>query len=775
MKHFTSYLLFAFLTVISSTAFSQAKFTISGAVRASSSGETIIGATIQVSGGQVGVTSNQYGFYSLTLPSGSYTLVISAVSMQTLSIPVDLHKNVVMDLSLPEASTQLKEVIIDAGDKDKKLSSPQMGAEHLTMNAIKSVPVLFGEKDLMKTMQLLPGVASAGDGSSGFFVRGGSADQNLILLDEAPVYNASHLLGFFSTFNSDAIKDVTLYKAEMPAQYGGRLSSVLDIKMNEGNNEQFHGNIGLGAIAAKASIEGPIKKKKSSFLVTARRTYLDLFMKLSGDSTINKNSLYFYDVNAKLNYDLGSRDKLYVSGYLGKDVLGIYDQFNLQWGNATGTLRWNHTFGPRLFANTSFISSYYNFKMTIYNNGPHYQVTSRLNDVDLKQDWQWFPSPDHNVHFGFSSIYHVIHPDQLTGSPGSGINDSSFQTRYGWENAVYLSDDWKISRDLTFSGGLRVTDFGVYGPGKFYDVNAAGMVTDTPQYSRGQLAKNYLNPEPRLALAFQVNPHSSLKGSYGRTVQNVHLLSNSTNSLPIDKWVLSDNMIQPEIADQVSLGYYRESAMHIFSWSLEAYYKWMQHQIDYRTGANTEITDIVESELLYGKGRAYGLETMLKKNKGKLTGWISYTYSKSQLQIDGINHDQWYNASQDRTHNIAIVGIYHLNPRWTLSADWVYYTGNPVSWPSGKYASGDRVVYYYSERNGYRMPAYHRLDLGATWEMKTKGRIKKEIAFTLYNAYDRQNAYLITFRQDPNNADQTQALQTTLFGIIPSISYNLKF
>jgi hypothetical protein len=752
----------------------QSRHTISGAVRSKKTGESIIGASVSVQGMNIGVVSNDYGFYSITLPDGKYTLVISAVGLQPQEVPVELNKNIQLNTQLEEENNQLEEVKVSAAQsKGRSISSPQMGVEHLSIKETRNIPVLLGERDVMKTLQLLPGVKSAGEGNSGFYVRGGGADQNLILLDEAPVYNASHLLGFFSTFNSDAIKDVTLYKTGMPAQYGGRLSSVVDVKMNDGNNQDFHVNGGIGLISAKLNAEGPIQKDKSSFLVTARRTYADVFLKLSNDTAVKNNTLYFYDFNTKLNFTLGKNDRLYVSGYFGRDNMTSGNLFGLSWGNATGTVRWNHNFGSKLFVNTSAIFSNYNYKIRINNNGANFTIFSQLRDWNLKQEWQLYMNPRNTLRFGFNSIYHAIRPGDLTAT--SGLNDTSFQKRYGWENAVFINDEWKLNKKLNVSYGLRVSSFSVLGKGNFYNITPDGKITDTTFYKSGQIVKTYFNPEPRLALSYQLNTISSVKASYVRNTQSMHLVSNSTSSLPTDKWVATNNIIKPEISDQFSVGYYRNFSNNRYELTVEAYYKSMQNQIDYRDGANVLSNDAIETQLLFGKGRAYGIEWLLKKKAGRFTGWLSYTLSKSEKQINGINNNQWYNARQDRTHDVAIVAMYELNKKWSFSANWVYYTGDAVSFPSGKYTVDNRVVFYYTERNGYRMPAYHRLDLGATLQLKKRKRYSSELAFSLYNAYGRQNAYVITFREGKDDPNKTEAVRTTLFSFVPSVSYNFKF
>ena len=769
-------LLLLFLSMMSLGLSAQVKHTISGSVKAKATGESIIRATVIVSGKNIGVTTNDYGYYSLTLPEGKYTLVISSVGRQSKSTDVDLKENIQLETQLEEQG-QLQNVVVTAqSSRGRTIRGTQMGVEHISTAEIRSVPVLFGERDVLKTLQLLPGVKSVAEGNSGLSVRGGGTDQNLILLDEAPVYNASHLLGFFSTFNSDAIKDVTLYKGDMPAQYGGRLSSVVDVRMNEGNNQDYHVTGGVGLISAKINVEGPIEKDKSSFLFTARRTYADMFLKLSSDSTKNKNSLYFYDLNAKLNFTLSDRDKLYVSGYFGRDELSSADIFGINWGNATATVRWNHSFGPRLFSNTSLIYSDYNYKLKINNNGSDYLVRSELRDLNLKEELQWFLNPRNTLRFGFNSIHHSMTPGVLDSQgANSGVNDTAFQRRYGLENAVYISNDWKASERVNVTYGGRLEAFSAIGKGDFYNVSPAGQVIDTIHNGSGQILKTYVNPELRLGVSYQLDPNTSLKASYAGNTQNMHLLSSGSAGLPTDKWVLSNNMIRPERSHQVSVGYYKNLRDDKYELTVEAYYKALQNQIDYRDGANVLSNGTIETELLYGKGRAYGVEWLLRKKQGRLTGWIGYTLSKSEKKIDGINNDQWYNAYQDRTHDISIVGMYKLDRKWLLSGSWVYNTGNAVSFPSGKYKSDGRTIYYYSERNGYRMPAYHRLDLSATVQLKQTKKFSSELAFGVYNAYARNNAFIITFRDNKTDPNKTEAVQTTLFSAVPFISYNFKF
>ncbi len=750
------------------------KYSLHGTIKAKETGEVIIGATVSVTGHATGTASNEYGFYSLTLPQDDYTLDISGVGMKPQQIKVSLNKDVKLDILLEEEVTNLQEVTVKASSTGRSLKNPQMSVEKINVHEVRTIPVLFGERDILKTIQLLPGIKSAGEGNSGFYTRGGSADQNLILLDEAPVYNASHLLGFFSTFNSDAIKNVTLYKGTMPAQYGGRLSSVLDIKMNDGNNQDFAVSGGIGLIASRINVEGPLQKDKSSFLVSARRTYADVFLKL-GDSSLKKTKLYFYDLNTKMNFILGDKDKIFVSGYFGRDVLSRDKVAGINWGNATGTLRWNHVFNNKLFSNTSLIYSNYDYKINVHTESTDYGILSRIRDWNLKEELQLYANANNTVIFGINSIYHTIKPGEISVTGNTGTVTQGLQDRYSLDNAVYANNSWKINNRWNLTYGLRMSAFTILGEGDYYKLDDTGKVIDTTHYGSGEIVKTYWNAEPRVAASYQLNSLSSFKASYTRNTQNLHLISNSVSSSPTDKWMASTNIIKPEIADQVAIGYYRDLKNQQYEVNVEAYYKTMQNQIDYRDGAEVFTNEAIETQLLYGKGRAYGIELLLRKKTGRLNGWISYTLSKTERKIDGINNNQWYNARQDRTHDIAIVAMYQLNKKWTLSANWIFYTGDAVTYPSGKYTIDSEVYFYYSERNGYRMPNYHRLDIGATKQLTRGKRFSSELNFSVYNAYGRANAYQVSFRESETDPDKTEAVKTSLFTFIPSISYNFKF
>jgi hypothetical protein len=760
---------------IALASFAQKKHTISGTVTDAKTGETLLGANIiLLENHSMGVLSNSYGFYSITAPENTYTLVASYTGYVNDTVRLSLIKDQMLPLALRPETRQLEEVVI-TGRRSDNITRTLPGMQKVSMEEIKNVPVIFGEKDILKTIQLLPGIKSAGEGSSGFFVRGGSADQNLILLDEATVYNASHLLGFFSTFNSDAIKDVTIYKGDMPAQYGGRLSSLLDIKMNDGNNKDYKVSGGIGLISSRLNIEGPIVKDKGSFMISARRTYADLFLKLSKDSDVNKSILYFYDINAKANYQFGEKNKVFLSGYFGKDDLGYSNQFGIRWGNTTATLRWNHIFSSKLFSNTSFIYSNYDYNISINQTTNNLSVLSKIKDLTLKEDLQYFAGSKNKVNFGFNLTHHTFTPGEFKTSITSSYNPLTLQDKYAFDGALYLADEWRVSNSLKFNGGLRLSAFGLVGPGDFYSYDNNGNITDTAHYSSGKIAKSYLNLQPRLAATYELNAFSSVKASYSRNVQNLHLLSNTTGSNPTDVWIPSSNNVKPEISEQFSTGYYHNTVNNKYEFSIELYYKNLQNQIDYKNGAVLVANQTVESQLVYGIGRAYGLELYAKKKYGKLTGWISYTLSRTERKIDGINDDSWYPANQDQTHNVAVVAIYSFGKKWTISGDFVYSTGNAVSWPSGKYEVNGNTVFYYTERNGYRMPSYNRMDLSATLQSKKSAKFEGSWTFSVYNAYGRENPYFIQFQDDPSNRQKTQAVQYSLFRWVPSITYNFKF
>ncbi len=765
------------LLLTSLPAWAQTKYTISGSVNDAGSGETIIGATVEVVEKKgVGTVSNEYGFYSLTLPEGTYTIKVSYSGYSPKAASINLAGGAaVQNFALGGLQEDLTEVVITGEARNVNVTAAQTGVVKLDIAAIKDVPVLFGERDVIKVLQLLPGVKSAGEGNSGFFVRGGGPDQNLILLDEAPVYNPSHLLGFFSTFTSEAIKGVTLYKGNPPAQYGGRLSSVLDVAMNDGDNQKYSAEGGIGLISSKLALQGPIVKDKGSFLLTGRRTYADLFLPLSGDTNLKGAQLYFYDFNAKANYKVGEKDRLFLSGYFGRDVLSLGNgQFGIDWGNATGTLRWNHIFNPRLFSNTSLIYSNFNYGFNIKSGPNDFSIVSRIEDFNIKQEFQFFPNPRNSWRFGVNAIRHAILPNEIKAGNSTGINPFKIEERTGWENAAWVQNEWKASDKLSLSYGIRGGLFLVMGGPNYFNFRPNGEIEDTVRSASGTVVKSHATFEPRISASYLLSEDKSVKASYARNVQHIRQLTTATATTPTDRWIMSSNVVGPALADQVTLGYYQNFRQNTYEFSAETYYKAVQKEIDYRDGANLNARDDVEGELLFGQGRAYGLELLIRRKTGRLTGWIGYTLAKSERQIDGINNNDWYATRQDRRHDLSIVAIYQLTKRWNVSGNFVYWTGPAVTFPSGKYFANGQTLFYYNGRNQDRLPAYHRMDIGATYQGKQRKHWQGEWAFSVYNVYGRENPFSIAFEDNPDDPGRTQAVQTALFRWVPSVSYNFK-
>jgi len=745
---------------------------MSGTVKNGETGEALIGAAVvvkELSG--VGVVSNAYGFYSLTLPQGAYTILVQYLGFKTAADTIVLARDRIVNFNLLPQPIKIGEVVISGERTNANVTSTEVSAKKLEIDEIKSIPVLLGEKDILKTIQLLPGVKSAGEGSTGFYARGGSIDQNLIVLDEAPVYNPSHLLGYLSVFNADAIKDVEVITGGMPSEYGGRLSSVIDIRTNDGNMKEFGGSGGIGLIDSRLMLNGPIVKDQGSFIITARRTYVDLFLRLSKDTMINRASVYFYDLNMKANYTLGEKDHIFLSGYFGRDNFDYPNYFGFNWGNTTATLRWNHIFGDHLFSNTSFIVSDYNYSSSDETSTSQSEISSGIQDLNFKMDFQYFTNSQSTLKFGINSMYHTFMPGSVTATTSSGTNSLNLEHRYALENGVYFSNELNVLQDLKVNYGLRFSTFSLLGPGHIYTYDQDGNVIDTATYPSGKFIKTYTNLEPRLSMNFLLDETNSIKASYTRTTQYLHLLSNSTSTNPSDLWVPSSNNVAPQYADQGTLGYFRNFGDNAFESSLEVYYKNMHNVIDYKNGADLQLNPNVEALLVYGRAWSYGAELLVRKRYGPISGWIGYTLSRTDEQFATINNGQPFPARQDRTHDISIVFIYDYASTWNFSATWVYNTGNAVTFPNGNYYVDGRLVPYYTQRDGYRMPAYHRLDLSATWILGPHSNLN----FSIYNAYDRWNAYSIEFRQDPNNPSQTQAVQTTIFPIIPSVTYNFTF
>ncbi len=748
------------------------RFTISGTVKNGETGEALIGATLQVKELKgTGASTNAYGFFSLTIPAGRYTVTVNYIGFRSLADTVTLDRDLARNYSLAPNPVMMEAVVVTGERSNANVTSTEMGANKLQVREVQSLPVLLGERDILKTIQLLPGVKAAGEGNTGYYARGGNVDQNLIVLDEAPVYNSSHLLGFVSVFNSDAIKDVTVMTGSIPAEYGGRLSSVLDIRTNDGNDREYSAAGGLGLVASRITLQGPIVPETGSFIINGRRTYADMFLRLSSDTTVNRTSLYFYDLNAKANYRFGESDRVFLSGYFGRDNFRYPDVFGFNWGNTTATLRWNHIFDNKFFSNTSLIFSDYEYTNMIGAGTSEYDISSGITDLNLKTDFQYFIGSGSTLSFGLNTIHHSFNPGTITAGPTSTTHLLTIGKRYAWESAAYLSHKLEITRNLSAEYGLRFSLFSLMGPADVKTYDAEGDAIDSASYSSGQFIKTYSSLEPRVTLTYLIDDGSSVKASYTRTSQYLHLLSNATVSTPSDLWIPSTNNVPPQHADQYSTGYFRNFLDNEYETSVEFYYKNMLDLIDYRNGADLLLNPAVESQLLYGRGWSYGMELLVKKKYGAFTGWIGYTLSKTEEQFADVNRGAPFPARQDRTHDISVVGIWNYSPTWTFAAAWVYNTGNAVTYPSGSYFIDGRIVPYYTERNGYRMPAYHRLDLSATWTLGEKTSLN----FSIYNAYNRMNAYAIYFRQSKTDITKTEAVKVTLFPFIPSISYNFKF
>ncbi|MFA9388343.1 MAG: carboxypeptidase-like regulatory domain-containing protein [Prolixibacteraceae bacterium] len=765
-------LLLAVSTAFFSTTFAAPGASINGKVTDASTGEDLIGATLYIKSLGTGTITNTYGFYSLSVPQGKYQLSVSFLGYQTYIIELKLDTDQSLNIELTPNDTELQEVTVYTERKDHNVSSTEMGVEKMSMKQMETIPVLLGEKDVLKTIQLLPGISSVSEGSSGFSVRGGDVDQNLILLDEAPVYSASHLMGFFSIFNSDALKDMSVYKGGIPANYGGRASSVLDITMKDGNSKNFAASGGIGLISSRLTLEGPIIEDKMSFIISGRRSYADLMGKAI-NVIDNDMNLYFYDLNAKLNYKMSDKDRIFLSGYFGKDDFGFGDM-GTNWGNTTGTLRWNHVFGNKLFSNTTLLYSDYNYG---FNMGTDMYMSSGIEDLSLKQDFTFYKNPENTMKFGFNTARHKFNPGELQfdNEGAESTTDIVLDKKQAYESAIYFTNNQKFNARLSADYGVRLSMFNQVGEGWNYGYNTANERIDSTYFDSGEVMQNYFGFEPRLALNYRLTNASSIKASYNRMSQYMHLLSNSTSGQPTDTWVPSTALVKPTIVSQYSVGYFRNFLDDQLEFSVESYYKDMQNVNDYENGADLMLNADVEAQILMGKGRSYGAEFYLKKKYGKLNGWISYTLAKTENKIEGINNNNWYNAGYDKTHDFSIVANYELNKKSSLSAAWVYSTGNAVTFPSGMYQYDGKIVEYYTERNGYRMPDYHRLDLNYHLKGKEHKNFNTSWDFSVYNAYNRKNAYTITFQESETNPGQNEAVKLSLFGIIPSITWNFKF
>ena len=795
-------LLSIFTIVIAYGVFAQTKSTLSGYVTDSKNGEALIGVKVYIPSTNQGAVTNNYGFYSLTVNSGKYTIEFRSGLYPSESREIDLTNDVRLDIELGSNVKDLKEIVINA-KKGENVNSTQMGQIQLDIEKIKTLPAFMCEVDVIKTIQLLPGVSSVSEGGQGFYVRGGGPDQNLVMLDEGVVYNAAHLFGFFSVFNADAVKSVNLIKGGMPANYGGRMSSVLEVNMNEGNNKKFKVKGGLGAISSRLTVEGPLKKDKGSFIISGRRTYIDLIMKaaIPDTSPFAGSSYFFYDFNAKFNYKITDKDRIFLSGYYGKDVFNFEDRnggFNakMPWGNGIAALRWNHLFSNKLFMNLTSTFSDYQFSFGSAQDEFRFELFSGVRDIGTKVDFSYFPNSKHSIKWGADHIYHTFTPTSVSAQNDTVVfNTGAAQKLYAHETAFYALDDFELNDKIKINAGLRYSMYHHVGPFTRY-IKGDGISTpDTAiQYSKGDLIKFYHGLEPRLSARFLLPDKSSIKAGYSYNYQYVHLTSLSAVSLPTDIWYPSTDKAKPEIGWQASIGYFRNFMNDMFETSVEIYYKEMDNMIEYKEGAvpGDEVNDNTDNLLVYGKGWAYGIEFFIKKSVGKFTGWIGYTWAKTDRKFPDLNEGLIYPAKYDRRHDLSIVGTYKLNDRWTFSTSFIYATGNTLTLPSSWYVQEQNLLFNYGARNSTRMAPYHRLDLSANWyskdyktktdaqgnEIQVKKKIKSNWAFSVYNVYNRANPFFLYVDNDGKflNGDfKITVKQVSLFPIIPSVTWNFEF
>jgi len=782
------------LLIFTITSYSQEKYTVSGTITDSKSNETLIGVNVYIPELKAAVSTNQYGFYSITLPQGNYTILVSYIGFETTTDQIKLTESIKRNLSLNASGELLQEVVIKDKNKSSNIRSPEMSINRLSISSIKKMPVVLGEVDVIKSLLLLPGVTNAGEGASGFNVRGGGADQNLILLDEATIFNSSHVFGFFSVFNPDAIKDLKLYKGGIPANFGGRVSSVLDIYQKDGNSKEFHVNGGIGLISSRILAEGPLVKNKGSFLIGGRSSYAHLFLKLSEEQ--KNNAAYFYDLNAKLSYKINENNNLFLSGYFGRDVFSLNKSFTNIYGNSTLNLRWNHLFSDKLFSNLSVIYSDYYYGLDLDFVG--FKWDSGIKNYNIKYDFKNYISDNFKLSYGVNSIYYAFNPGTIKPSDtDSGINFEQLDKKYAFEPSIYISAEQDINKKLAVSYGLRYSLFYRLGAStvNLYEndnpllfnselqIYEKATPTGTQFYKKNTVIESYNYLEPRFSLSYQLNDNQALKGSYNRMVQYLQLISNTSSPTPLDVWMPSDNYIKPQLADQVAVGYFKNFKDNNYSLEVEAYYKEVKNRLDYIDGADLIANKAIEQVILNGQLRSYGLELMLRKNEGKLNGWISYTLSKSEQQTagrtpeeSGINNGRWYNSAYDKTHNLAVTTAYNLSNKWSFGANFALQTGQPVSYPNGQYQYLGITIPSYGLRNENRLPTYHHLDISATLTPRKNidRNWKGEWVFSIYNLYNRKNAASINFRQNSDTGNN-EAVKTSIFGIVPAVSYNFKF
>lgn len=784
MRFISVIFLFIFFS-ISVTA--QKKVTISGYLKDVSSGEDLIGASVFIKETMKGTTANTYGFFSFSLDPGEYTLIASYVGFDTYEQKISLTEDVRININLTPTAIEMKDVVV-TGEKSTNTESTEMGRATIDMDKVKSLPAFMGEADPMKTIQLLPGVLAAGEGNSGFYVRGGGPDQNLILLDEAVVYNASHLFGFFSVFNADAVKNIELYKGTMPSNFGGRLASVVDVTMKDGNNQKFEVDGGVGLIASRLTVQGPIKKNKASFLVSGRRTYIDVVARpfIKESSPFKGTGYYFYDLNAKLNYKFSDKDRVYLSGYLGKDKFYFKDsdagfEAEIPWGNATATARWNHLYSDKLFSNLSLIYSKYDFSFGAIQDQFEFKLFSGIQDYNAKLDYHWFPANRHKVKFGANYVYHTFIPSNATARSGEvTFNTGDIVKLFGHEGAVYFSDDFDVTEKFRLNVGARYSGFAHMGPfTRYLKDPTTGQNSDTIVYNRGDVVKFYHGIEPRMSMRYAINKTSSVKAAYTHNLQYIHLASLSTVSLPTDVWVPVTDRTKPQIGDQYSVGYFKNFKQDMYEASVEVYYKTMKNQVEYREGAqpDDDVLDNIDNNFVFGKGWSYGAEFFLKKRHGDFNGWIGYTLAWTKRQFDDINLGEVFYAKFDRRNDISVALTYNYK-KWTFGLVFIYATGNAITLPNSWYIIDNTITYEYAARNSIRMIPYHRLDLSATYHFKKREKFSSELNISIYNVYSRLNPYFlyINTEGDPYNGSLTiKAKQVSLFPILPSVTYNFKF
>ncbi len=763
------------------------RYTLNGYIRDSLSGESIIGANISINDQSKGVASNQYGFYSITLDKGVYTISISHVSYLGKSLVITLDSNRSTNIELVSKSSLINEVRVYSRRRDANVKNAQMGKIDLSMNQIRNIPAFMGEIDLLKALQLLPGVRNAGEGNAGFYVRGGGPDQNLIILDDAVVYNPGHLFGFFSVFNADAIKNVSLIKGGMPAQYGGRLSSVVDVVMKDGNMNKLQVEGGIGVIASRFSIQGPLKKNKASFIISARRTYADALAKpfIKKSSSFYGSGYFFYDLNAKVNYRFSERDRLYLSGYFGRDVFDFANskrsfKTKIPWGNSTATLRWNHVFNRRLFANTTAVYNDYKFKFSATQENFEIGLFSGIKDGTLKTDLDYYPLPDHKLKFGGLVTYHKFIPNVASGREDSIVfKPNNESIKYAAETALYLQDDWEPGEKWKINYGIRYSSFTQIGPYTRYIRDANGNKQDSIVYQSFKPVKSYSGLEPRITIRYAINDETSVKASVSHNYQYIHLVSNSGNTLPTDLWVPSTYIVRPQVSWLYATGLFKNFADNKYETSLEFYYKSMKDQLDYREGYTPSLAD-PEGEFVFGKGWSYGAELFMNKLKGRWTGWVGYTLSWTWRKFPQLNDGEKFPTRYDRRHDMAVVINYERFKKWKFGTVFIYGTGNAITLPERFYFIGGVLTQEYSKLNQYRMKAYHRLDLSATYTPvpKKQRNVSSNWVFSIYNVYSHLNPYFIYFDQQGSAASGTlevKARQVSLFPIIPAATWNFRF